>query len=49
MQVHQRSELKLCMNGEHSSFFNFFFLILETILVISSIVNLISKSRKIAV
>lgn len=25
MQVHQRSELKLCMNGEHSSFFNFFF------------------------
>lgn len=25
MQVHQRSELKLCMNGEHSSLFNFFF------------------------
>lgn len=25
MQIHQRSELKLCMNGEHSSFFNFFF------------------------
>lgn len=48
MQVHQRSELKLCMNGEHSSLFNFF-LILETIYVISSIVNLISKSRKIAV
>lgn len=25
MQVHQRSELKLCMNGEHYSLFNFFF------------------------
>lgn len=25
MQVHQRSELKLCMNGEHFFYFIFFY------------------------